>query len=240
MESVDGQLVSVNVSGIQVVAHAGRDVPTGIFKRPVAGRVRVAGVNIAGDDQADRRVHGGPDRAAYAYAAEDLEWWAGQVGRALPPDAMGENLTVRGLDVTAAVIGERWRIGSTLFETTSPRVACFKLGIRMGEARVPQRFTAARRPGAYLRIVQEGDIGAGDQVEVLDRPDHGVTVGLVADAYHHDHSLAARLLEAPALAEGWRSWALQHVAQRPHEVVLDVTRATSHGSQSPLEATGSP
>jgi MOSC domain-containing protein YiiM len=210
MESADAELVSVNVSEIRVVAHAGRDVPTGIFKRPVAGRVVVRGVNLAGDDQADRRAHGGPDRAVYAYAAEDLEWWAHELDRTAAPGAMGENLTLRGIDVTNAVIGERWQVGSAVFEATSPRVACFKLGIRMGEPGFPQRFSHARRPGAYLRIVEEGDIGAGDRVEVVARPAHGVTVGLVADAYHDDHALAARLLDAPALAEGWRGWAMKH------------------------------
>jgi MOSC domain-containing protein YiiM len=126
---------------------------------------------------------------------------------------MGENLTLRGIDVTQAVIGERWRIGSAVFEAASPRVACFKLGIRMGVPRFAQWFSLARRPGAYLRIVEEGDVGAGDRVSVVSRPDHDVTVGLVADAYHHDHALAARLLDAPALADGWRAWAAQHVDQ---------------------------
>jgi MOSC domain-containing protein YiiM len=211
MDAVNAQLVSVNVSSIRVIAHAGREVPTGIFKDPVAGRVRVRGVNVEGDDQADRHAHGGPDRAAYAYAAEDLEWWARELGQTVPPGSMGENLTLRGVDVTGALIGERWRIGSAVFEATSPRVACFKLGIRLNEPRFPQRFSLARRPGAYLRIVQEGDVGTGDSVEVVDQPSHGVTVGLVADAYHHDHELAARLLEAPALAEGWRDWAAKQL-----------------------------
>jgi MOSC domain-containing protein YiiM len=210
--SSDALLVSVNVSDVRVIAHAGRAVSTGIFKSPVAGRISVSGVNLAGDDQADRRVHGGPDRAAYAYAAEDLEWWASELGRVVPPGSMGENLTLRGVAVTDAVIGERWRIGSTVFEVTSPRVACFKLGIRMGDPRFPQRFTRARRPGAYARIIEEGDVAAGDRVEVLARPAHGVTVGLVADAYHADHALAGRLLGAPALAEGWRAWAEKHAA----------------------------
>jgi MOSC domain-containing protein YiiM len=204
-----GELVSVNVSPIRVTAHAGRDVPTGIFKEPVAGRVAVRGVNLEGDDQADRRVHGGPDRVAYA--AEDLDWWGVRLGRSVPPGAMGENLTVRGIDVTGAVVGERWRIGSAVFEVTSPRVPCFKLGIRMGDPRFAQRFAKARRPGAYLRIVDEGDVGPGDTVDVLDRPGHGVTVKLVADAYHDDHTLAAKLLDAPELTDGWRHWAVDHL-----------------------------
>jgi MOSC domain-containing protein YiiM len=211
MDAPEAELVSVNVSGIRVTTRAGREVLTGIFKEPVAGRVAVRGVNLDGDDQADRRAHGGPDRAAYAYAAEDLDWWARELGRAVLPGSMGETLTLRGVDVTGAVIGEQWRIGSAVFEVTSPRVACFKLGIRMGEPRFPQRFSRARRPGAYLRVVHEGDIGASDRVEVVQRPIHGVTVRLVADAYHDDHALAAQLLVAPGLANGWRDWALAHL-----------------------------
>jgi MOSC domain-containing protein YiiM len=213
--SADAHVVSVNVSGVQVVPHHDREVATGIFKVPVPGRVRVRGVNLEGDDQADRRVHGGPDRAAYAYASEDLDWWAAELGRPVPPGSMGENLTLHGVDVTGAAIGERWRIGSTVFEVTSPRVPCFKLGIRIGEPRFPARFSLARRPGAYLRIIQEGDVAAGDRVEPVERPTHGVTVALVADAYHLDHALAARLLDAPALAEGWRAWAIKHQATAP-------------------------
>jgi MOSC domain-containing protein YiiM len=205
-----GRVVSVNVSAVRVVAHAGREVPTGIFKEPVEGRVAVRGVNIVGDDQADRNAHGGPDRAIYAYAVEDLEWWAAELDRPVPPGLMGENLTTGGIDVTNARIGERWRVGSSVVEVSSPRVACFKLGIRMEEPRFQQRFSAAGRPGAYLRIVGEGDVGAGDPIEVIERPSHTVTVAMVARAYHEDQGLAGALLAAPALAEGWRDWALHH------------------------------
>jgi MOSC domain-containing protein YiiM len=205
-----GRVVSVNVSAVRVVPHAGREVPTGIFKEPVEGRVAVRGVNIVGDDQADRNAHGGPDRAIYAYAVEDLEWWTAELGRPVTPGLMGENLTTSGIDVTNARIGERWRVGSSVVEVSSPRVACFKLGIRMQEPRFQQRFSAAGRPGAYMRIVEEGDVGAGDPIEVVERPSHVVTVAMVARAYHEDQGLAGALLEAPALAEGWRQWARHH------------------------------
>jgi len=209
---MSGLLLSANVGRIETVAHHDRDVPTGIFKRPVTGRVATRGVNLDGDDQADRQVHGGPDRAVYAYAAEDLEWWADQVGRPLPAGSMGENLTTADVDVTNAVIGERWRIGSVVLEVAAPRTPCFKLGIAMGDGRFPPRFAAAGRPGAYLRIVEHGELGAGDAVTVGDVPAHGVTVALVAHAYHDDHSLAARLLTAPALGAGWPEWARRQLA----------------------------
>jgi MOSC domain-containing protein YiiM len=211
MTTADGELVSVNVSGIRTAAHASREVATAIFKEPVTGRVAVRGTSLAGDEQADRRAHGGPDRVAYAYAVEDLQWWSGELGRPVPPGSMGENLTLRGIDVTGAAIGERWRVGTVAFEVTSPRIPCFKLGIRLGEARFPPQFARAGRPGAYLRVIEEGDVGAGDDVAVIEMPSHGVTVGLVAAAYHHDRRLAARLLDAPALTDAWRAWALDHV-----------------------------
>jgi MOSC domain-containing protein YiiM len=209
------QVVSVNVGGVDSFDDHGRTVTTAIGKRPVAGRVATAGVNLAGDDQADRRVHGGPDRAIYAYADEDLEWWATALGRAVPPGSMGENLTTRGLDVTGALIGERWRIDSLTVEVAAPRVPCYKLGIRMGDAHFPQRFAHAGRPGAYLRIIEHGAVAAGDPIVVIERPDHGVTIELVARAYHDDHSLAVNLLDAPQLGEGWPEWARRHAGGQP-------------------------
>jgi MOSC domain-containing protein YiiM len=201
------EVVSVNVGGVESFDHHGRSVTSAISKRPVAGRVRSAGVNLVGDDQADRRVHGGPDRALYAYAVEDSDWWAGELGRPVPPGSMGENLTTAGLDVTGAVIGERWQAGTLTLEVSAPRIPCYKLGIRMGDPRFPPRFAHAGRPGAYLRIVGHGDVGAGDAIVVVDRPDHAVTIALVARAYHDDRSLAARLLDAPQLGGGWLDWA---------------------------------
>ena len=209
---MSGLLVSVNLGRIEVVDHHDRTVTTGIYKRPVTGRVATRGVNLLGDDQADRSVHGGPDRALYAYAAEDLEWWADQLGRPLPAGTMGENLTTADVDVTNAVIGERWRIGTVVVEVTAPRVPCFKLGIKMGDGRFPIHFAAAGRPGAYLRIIEQGELGAGDVVTITDVPDHDVTVALVAHAFHDDHSLAARLLTAPALGAGWPEWARRQLA----------------------------
>ena len=197
------------------VEHHGRHVPTGIFKQPVTGRVAVRGVNVDGDDQADRDNHGGPDRAAYAYSAEDLAWWESELGRDLAPGTMGENLTTSQIDVTGAVIGERWAVGSAVFEVAAPRVPCFKLGIRMGDPRFPRRFARAGRPGAYLRIAQAGEIGAGDPIDVISRPDHDVTVGLVARAFHDDHSLAPLLLGAPELSHGWRS-GQRHLSRSSH------------------------
>jgi MOSC domain-containing protein YiiM len=208
------QVASVNVGRPRTVVWRGREVTTAIWKTPVAGRVPVRGVNVAGDDQADRRVHGGPDKSLYAYGLDDYRWWEATLGRPVGPGAFGDNLTVAGLDPSAALIGERWAVGSTVLEVTAPRIPCFKLGIRMGDDSFPRRFAAALRPGAYLAIVQEGEIGAGDPIEVVHRPGHQVADRTVARAYHGERDLVRDLLDAPELPEGWRSWAEQRQAAR--------------------------
>jgi len=200
-------LVSVNV-GIptQIGVQRGRPVISAIGKQPVEGRVRVAGVNVAGDDQADRRVHGGPDQALYGYASEDAAWWADELGRDVPPGIFGENLTTAGIDQTNALIGERWQVGGVVLEVSAPRIPCAKLGRAFGDQRMVKRFAQAGRPGAYFRIVQEGDIAAGDAITVVFKPDHEITVGFVATAILLDESLVPRLLEAPQLPERLLDW----------------------------------
>jgi MOSC domain-containing protein YiiM len=200
------RLVSVNVGRPRPVDTGGRTVVTAIWKAPVDGRVAVRGVNVDGDDQADRSVHGGPDKAVYAYAIEETRAWESELGRELGPGAFGENLTVAGVDVSGALVGERWRIGTVLLEVVQPRFPCFKLGLRMGDPKFVKRFGQASRPGAYLRIVEEGELGAGDAVEVVSRPDHAVTMRLVSDAILLDHGLIPLALEAPQLIPSMRTW----------------------------------
>jgi len=210
---MNGRVLSVNVGRPREVrTERGRSISTAIWKHPVQGRVRVEGVNLAGDDQADRRVHGGPDKAVYAYASEDTAWWEARLGRTLGPGAFGENLTTAGLDPTAAVVGERWAVGSTLLEVRQPRLPCFKLALKMGDPLFVRRFADAMRLGAYLGIVRECELGADDAIEVVARPDHGVTVGLVAEVYLRDHARAGELLAAPALPASWRAWVLERPA----------------------------
>lgn len=206
------RVLSVNVGAVREVRTGSRTITTAIWKEPVEGRVAVRGVNLDGDDQADRTVHGGPDKAVYTYGAQDTERWEAELGRDLGPGAFGENLTIGGYDVSGAVLGERWAVGSTLLEVTQPRVPCFKLGVRMGDPGFLKRFAEASRPGAYLKIVQEGDVGAGDAVEVVHRPDHDVTMRLFSDALLKDHDLLARVLDAPELAPIWREWIEERLA----------------------------
>lgn len=152
---------------------------TAIDKRPQPGRIEVTELGLLGDCQRYRR-HGGPDQALFIYAREDSEWWATQLGREIAPGYFGENLDTVGLDVCDALIGERWRIGAgsdaVEVEVRSPRTPCRNFALRMAEPNWVKRFAEARRPGAYLKVLRTGTVGAGDPVSVLFRPDHDVTV----------------------------------------------------------------
>ena len=202
------QLLSVNVGRAREVGTGRRVIRTAIWKTPVKGRVAVRGVNLDGDQQADPSVHGGPDKAVYAYAIEDTRAWEAALHRELGPGAFGENLTTSGLDVSGALVGERWRIGTALLEVVQPRLPCFKLGLRMGDPSFVRRFARASRPGAYLRILDEGEFGAGDviQVDPASRADHGVTVRLVSDALLLDRNLIPQALAADQLIPSLREW----------------------------------
>lgn len=197
------RVLSVNVGAVREVEWRGEIVTTAIWKAPVAGRVAIRGVNLDGDDQADRGVHGGPNKAVYSYAREDYDIWRERHGVATAPGLFGENLTVEGLDLVHALVGERWEVGSALLEVAQPRLPCFKLGMRMGDARFPKRFQAEGRMGAYLRIVREGDVGAGDAITVVSRPEHGVTLADMVAALH-DRSKADVLARVPGLPGFWQ------------------------------------
>jgi MOSC domain-containing protein YiiM len=174
-------LVSVNV-GRPAPFRVGRRVIRSAFvKAPVAGPVAVRMTHLEGDEQGDRVHHGGREQAVYAYASEDTAWWSAELGRALAPAAFGENLTLAGLDVSGARIGERWRIGSAELRVTAPRVPCAKLAASIGDQGFVRRFTHALRPGAYLAVEREGVLEAGDAVEVMHRPSHAVTSALVLE-----------------------------------------------------------
>lgn len=205
----NGTIVSINVGMPRTVEWRGRTIVTSIFKAPVPGRVRLEGVNVVGDDQADREVHGGPDMSVYAYAAEDYAWWEDELHTALAPGHFGDNLTTRGVDVTGALVGERWRVGSALLEVASPRFPCYKLGMRMDDPGFVKRFAAARRPGAYFRIVEQGECGVGDDITVEFRPRRSITMAQFADIYFSGGSRAGELLSVARLPQSWRDWAAE-------------------------------
>ena len=191
---------------------------TGIDKRPVDGPVAVAApgpkgtgaVGLAGDRVYDTAHHGGDDQAVYAYAREDLDRWAAELGRPLPAGVFGENLTTAGLDVNGALVGERWRIGGqVVLEVSGPRIPCATFAGWLGVPGWLRRFTAAAVPGAYLRVVTGGELCAGDPVEVVARPDHTVTVATVFRALTGSPELLPGLLAADALPAGTRALALR-------------------------------
>ena len=181
-----GRLLSVNIAANPHYTEA-KGQPTGIGKLPVTHAVHVqapgpkgvGGSGVSGDAVCDRKNHGGDDQAVYAYAREDLDWWQGELGRELPPGMFGENLTTVGLDLTGALVGERWRVGErALLEAACPRIPCTVFAEKMGEAHWIKRFTERGATGAYLRVIEPGPIQAGDLVTVEHRPDHQVTLGL--------------------------------------------------------------
>ncbi|WEV25934.1 MOSC domain-containing protein [Streptomyces sp. 71268] len=197
-------VLSLNLGRPERSAHTDADY-TGIDKRPVTGPVAVSapgpkGVGasgLAGDAVCDTRHHGGDDQAVYAYAREDLDMWEGELGRALPNGVFGENLTTSGLDVNGALIGERWRIGrSLLLEVTSPRTPCRTFAGFLGEQRWVKRFTQAGLPGAYLRVIEPGEISAGDAIEIAHRPEHEVSVAFLFRANTGEPDLWPRVLAA--------------------------------------------
>lgn len=158
-------MISVNVSGPRTVVDGGRAIRTGIFKEPIPGRVRLGRLNLEGDAQADLRVHGGPDKAVYAYPVEHYEYWKQVLEMsALPFGQFGENLTVEGLREDRVRLGDVFRVGTAVVQVTQPRSPCYKLGIRMGSKDFPRLFQASGRPGFYLRVLEEGEVGAGDDI----------------------------------------------------------------------------
>lgn len=219
MAAGSGRVCSVNVGVPATIRWQGRSIRTAIVKEPVTGAVEVRGVNLAGDDQADRRVHGGPDKAVYAYGAEDYAWWAAQLGIEVGPGWFGDNLTVEGFDLRHARIGERWRVGSCTLEVSEPRMPCLKLGARMGTADFVDLFDVVGRFGTYLRIVEEGEVRAGDTVEVVSRPPARLTVAeLAASRRGDDAGLLARVVDHPAVSTWWAD-AARRALTRAHRHV---------------------
>jgi MOSC domain-containing protein YiiM len=204
------RLVSVNVGLPREVEWRGRTVTTGIFKSPVAGPVRVRTLNLDGDRQADLSVHGGPDKAVYAYPTEHYEYWRQELpGVDLPPGSFGENLTTEGLREAEVRIGDRFRVGSTVLRVTQPRMPCSKLGVKFGRDDMVRRFLASERTGFYFAVVEEGDVAAGDVIEPLGRATHEVTVSEITRLYARDRGDLEALRQAAqveALPESWRGY----------------------------------
>ena len=209
------KLISVNVGLPREVAWNGGSVPTGIFKRPVRGPIRVERLNLVGDKQADLSVHGGPYKAVYAYPAEHYVYWRKELGGDdLPWGMFGENLTTEGLDESAVHIGDRFRVGTAELSVTQPRVPCYKLGIRFGTPLMVKRFLNSRRTGFYFSVAQEGELDSGDAIELLARDTNSLTVADIFRLYAFDtddREKLQRAAELPALPDSWRGYFLQQL-----------------------------
>jgi MOSC domain-containing protein YiiM len=201
------RVVSVNVGLPRVHVWQKKYVRTAIFKDPVAGPVAIRGVNLEGDAQADLTVHGGPDKAVYAYPSEHYPDWQAIVGRDLAPGAFGENLTTDGLLEDRVHIGDEFRVGTARLVVTQPRMPCYKLGLRFGDSGMIKTFLKAGRPGIYFGIVEEGVVAPGDPVEQVAEGRNRVPVtemlALMLDK-DPDPIAVRRLLEIPSLASDWR------------------------------------
>ena len=204
------QLVSVNVGLPRLVMRNDEPVSTGIFKEPVAGRVMLRTLNLDGDRQADLSVHGGPSKAVYAYPSEHYEFWRRELpGMELPWGMFGENFTTAGLFETEVNIGDKFRVGQATIMVTEPRMPCYKLALKFGRADMLRRFLQSERTGFYFAVLQEGEVGAGDSLESIEKDKHDVRVADITRLYARDKqnaSLLRRAIEVPALPESWRGY----------------------------------
>jgi MOSC domain-containing protein YiiM len=196
-------VISVNVGGGKEARWAGRLQRTAIDKRPLTGPVAVRRLGLTGDEQVDEEFHGGPEQALYAYAREDLDWWVEQLSRELPNGTFGENVTTSGLDVTGALLGEVWRLGTAVVQVTAPRIPCVVFAGWLDEDHWVKRFARARRPGAYLRVLAEGTVTAGDEAAVVSRPDERVTIAESMSAHYGDAGVMRRVLRVEGRGTRW-------------------------------------
>jgi MOSC domain-containing protein YiiM len=208
-------IISVNVGLPREVSWNGRTVTTGIFKEPVAGRITVRSLNLEGDQQADLTVHGGLDKAVYAYAVESYNYWRDQLPDIdLPWGMFGENLTIAGLSEARVNVGDRFRVGTVELIATQPRMPCYKLGIRFGRPDIIKQFLDSRLTGVYFAVAQEGDIGAGDTLELVNRDSNHVTIADITSLYMRETSdldLLQRAIHHPALPASWRDYFQQRL-----------------------------
>jgi MOSC domain-containing protein YiiM len=209
----DTKLISVNVGLPRIVVSNAEPVSTGIFKEPVAGRVMLRTLNLDGDRQADLSVHGGPSKAVYVYPSEHYDYWKRELPQMqLPWGMFGENFTSAGLLESELNIGDKFRVGSAVVMVTEPRMPCYKLGIKFGRADIVKRFLASERTGFYFAVLQEGGVGMGDPIELIEGSKDTLRVSDVTALYTHEKhnvGLLRRAIEVAALPESWRSY-FQH------------------------------
>jgi MOSC domain-containing protein YiiM len=204
------KIVSIQVGLPRIVMRDGEPVSTGIFKEPVAGRVKLRTLNLDGDRQADLSVHGGPYKAVYCYPSEHYAFWKQELPEMdLPPGMFGENFTTEGLFESEVNIGDKFRVGTAQLMVAQPRMPCYKLGMKFGRTDIIKRFLVSERTGFYLSVLAEGEVGAGDQFELIEGDPHGVKVRDITRLYFqdkHNVALLRRAIEVEALPESWREY----------------------------------
>lgn len=215
------KIISVNVGLPRLVLRNGEPVSTGIFKEPVAGRVRMRTLNLDGDRQADLSVHGGPEKAVYVYPSEHYDFWKRELPEMdLPWGVFGENLTTTGLFETEVNIGDKFRVGTAGVMVTQPRMPCYKLGIRFGRADIIKRFLLSERSGFYLSVLKEGEVGAGDGFQLIEKNASAVRVVDITRLYSSEREnvdLMRRAIATEALPEGWREYFRKRLGNLDHE-----------------------
>ena len=213
---MNAQVLSINVTSVVHQGEwTGSEGRTGIDKRSVPGLIEFKNNGVTGDRIIDTNVHGGYDQAVYAYAREDAQWWEKELMEEIPAGRFGENLTTQGLDVNAALVGEQWKIGSVILEVSQPRIPCRVFAGFWKRATLIKDFTQAGRPGAYLRIVQEGSAQAGDAIEVIYKPDHDITISDLFSAKSGERSKINEIKVIPHLSAGFKEWA-EKIAATQH------------------------
>jgi MOSC domain-containing protein YiiM len=212
------ELISVNVSLPRDVMWKGRTVTTGIFKEPVGGSVHLRKLNLDGDRQADLSVHGGPDKAVYAYPSEHYEYWRSKLERHnLPWGMFGENFTVQGMLEDETNIGDTFRIGSALVRVAQPRMPCYKLGVKFGRDDILKLFLNSLRSGFYFSVLEEGAVAAGNEIKLVARDPNNITVTDITRLYStekHNDELKRRAIEVEALPESWRNYFKKQLCNR--------------------------
>lgn len=213
---MSARVLSINITSVVLQGEwTGSEGRTGIDKRSVVGSVEFKNNGVSGDRIIDTNVHGGYDQAVYAYAREDALWWEREIGEDITAGKFGENLTTEGIDVNAALVGEQWKIGSVILEVSQPRIPCRVFAGFWKRATLIKDFTQAGRPGAYLRIIQEGTAQAGDAIEVIYKPDHRVSISDLFNAKSGERAKINEIKVVPQLSQGFKEWA-EKIAATQH------------------------
>ncbi len=211
------KIISLNVGLPREIVYKDRSIVTGIFKEPVEGRVRARKLNLDGDRQADLRVHGGAEKAVYAYPSEHYDYWRDELpDTELPWGMFGENFTVEGLNEKEVNIGDRFRAGEAVFMVTQPRMPCYKLAAKFGRDDIIKRFLRSARSGFYLSVIEEGEVGVGDAIELVSKDENNITVTDITQLYvskGKNQDLLRRAAVLEALPASWRDYFLDRIEE---------------------------